>query len=63
MAKTKETRIIADYGEIKVLSELFNRNPLTIRKALRGDRSVQDMEKIRKAAIERGAVEMTEVKN
>lgn len=63
MTVTKQTRIITDYGEICEIARIFKKSLPTIRKALRGETQVLDYAKIRKCAIERGGVEMSEVKN
>lgn len=54
----EKTRIIVPHGKIKKIAELFGLNPLTIRKALRGDESVKKFEKIRKVAREMGGIEL-----
>lgn len=54
----EKTRIIVPHGKIKEIAKLFGLNPLTIRKALRGDESVKKFEKIRKVAREMGGIEL-----
>jgi len=58
----EKARIIVSYGEMKKIAEIFCKSFPTIRRALRGDISVQDCDKIRKCAIERGGLEINEPK-
>lgn len=57
----KQTIIIADHGEITKIAAIFGKAAPTIRRALRGITTVDKYDKIRKCAIERGAIEMKEV--
>jgi hypothetical protein len=59
----KETRIILEYGKIAEISRITENSVVTVRKALRGDKSVQDYSKIRKCALEKGGVQMREVES
>lgn len=59
--KSKPTIIVTDHGERTIIGKIFNLSAPTIRRALNGDSSVRDYAKIRKCALERGAVEMHEV--
>lgn len=61
MAKQKLSRIVTAHGEINEIARIFNKSLPTIRKALRGDTTVEGYEKIRKCALERGAIEMQKV--
>lgn len=54
----EKTRIIVSHGEMKKIAEIFGKSFPTIRKALRGDMTVQDCAKIRKCAVERGGIEV-----
>lgn len=59
---TTGTVIITKYGEINEIARIFKKSLPTVRKALRGDESVKGYTKIRKCAIERGGIEMSEVR-
>ncbi len=54
----EKTRIIVSHGEMKKIAGIFGKSFPTIRKALRGDINVQDCDKIRKCAVERGGIEV-----
>lgn len=60
-ASTTGTRIITKHGEITKIAQIFNKSMPAIRRALRGNKTVINYNKIRKCAIERGGIEMTEV--
>lgn len=49
-------KIILEYGERKVLGEIFNVSQLTIRRALSCKTNTDLAKKIRKVALDRGGV-------
>lgn len=49
-------KILTAVGEKKALMQIFNKSHVTIRRALKGETKTPLALKIRKAAIERGAV-------
>lgn len=51
-------RIIVSHGEKKRLAELFNHGMPYIRKALVGEMDTLEALRIRKAALERGGIEV-----
>ncbi|MDD3685782.1 MAG: hypothetical protein PHE56_03345 [Bacteroidales bacterium] len=58
-----DTRIIVRHGEISKIAKIFGTSLPRVKRALRGVKTVTDYQKIRKCAIERGGVEVSEVKN
>ena len=58
----KLNRIIVAHGERKQLAELFGHGMPFIRKALAGDRETPEALRVRKAAIERGGIEVVPLK-
>lgn len=55
-------KILTDIGEKKMLMRIFNKSHVTVRRALNDEIKTPLAKKIRKAAIERGAVEQVEPK-
>lgn len=50
--------ILTRYGEKSILAKMFNTSHVTVREALRGNTNSELSKKIRKAAIERGGIEI-----
>ncbi len=54
------TQILTKHGEKKKLAELFGVSHVTVREALRGNSKSNLAERIRKVAIARGGIEVTQ---
>jgi predicted transcriptional regulator len=59
----KETIVIAKWGTITEVADIFGISPQTVRKALNGDTTVKEYSKVRKCALEKGGVQMREVED
>jgi hypothetical protein len=57
----KLNRILVAHGEKQKLAELFGHGMPFIRKALAGERDTLEALRVRKAALERGGVEVVEL--
>ena len=57
----EKTIILVKYGEITEIARIFNISTRTVRRALAGNTSVRDYHKIRKYALDKGAIEVQEV--
>ena len=58
-----DTRIIVRHGEISEIAKIFGMSLPRVRRALRGNKTVVGYDRVRKCAMERGGVEVSEVKN
>lgn len=58
MLKGKKNRIWVGYGEGKQLKKIFNTSYVTVNKALSGNANTDLQRRIRKAAMERGGMEI-----
>lgn len=54
----RKNKILVAWGEKKALEKIFNASNVTVRLALRGEWDSPLCRRIRKAAIERGGVEV-----
>jgi len=59
----KLNRIIVAHGENQKLAKLFNHGMPFIRKALAGESDTLEALRVRKAALERGGVEVVPLQN